>query len=363
MSPSPTPGATILVADNDLATVTALQALLQDDYRLRVAASGRRALQLALTVPPDLILLDIGMPDMDGYEVCRRLKDDKATSQVPVIFLSTEPAAEAEERGFAAGAADFIYKPVSMAIAAARVRTQLQVTAWQHAVADRNLWLQQQIAQRLSEINHVQDAAIYLMLSMAEFRGECNGNHLRRTQEYVRLLALELARRPQHRERLTHNYIELMARSVPLHDIGKIAIPDHILLKPGKLSATECEIMKTHAQLGHDLLARAGKQIGEHGRFLLIAQEIAQGHHERWDGSGYPNRRAGAAIPLAARLMAVADVFDAMISQRPYKDAVSGARAAASIAAASGAHFDPEVVETFLTLLPEFEQVALRWAD
>ncbi|MES2264428.1 MAG: two-component system response regulator [Pseudomonadota bacterium] len=354
---------TILVVDDTPANLTVLHDLLRADYRVKLAGNGAKALQLAAAAPPDLILLDIMMPDMDGYEVCRRLKSDPATQRVPVIFLTAKSESEDEEQGFALGAADFIHKPVSLPIVAARVRTQLQAKAWNDFLQDRNAWLQREVEQRLSEINHLQDASICVMVSLAEFRDECTGNHVRRTQEYVRLLATELARKPHYQDLLTANHIELMAKSAPLHDVGKIAIPDHILLKPGKLTADEFDIMKTHAQRGHDILLRAGDHMGENGQFLALARDIALCHHEKWDGSGYPNALAGDEIPLAARLMAVADVFDALCSRRPYKEPMSSAQAAAFIADGSGKHFDPEVVAAFMTLLPRFEETSQRWAD
>jgi len=351
------------VVDDTPANITILHDLLRDDYRVQLAGSGAKALQLATAAPPDLILLDVMMPEMDGYEVCRRLKANPATQRVPVIFLTAKSAPEDEEHGLALGAADFIHKPINAPIVAARVRTQLQAKSWQDFLVDRNAWLQQQVEQRLSEINHMQDASIYVMVALAEFRDECTGNHIVRTQEYVRLLAGALAQKKHHQDLLTPDYIEWLAKSAPLHDVGKIAIPDHILLKPGKLTPEEFEIMKTHAQRGDDILERAGGHMGERGRFLDIARQIALCHHEKWDGSGYPNGLAGAAIPLPARLMAVADVYDALLSRRPYKEPMTSAQAAAFIAEGSGRHFDPEVVETFQTLLPQFELVSQRWAD
>jgi putative two-component system response regulator len=354
---------TILVVDDTPANVTILNDLLKDQYRVKLAGNGAKALQLATTAPPDLVLLDVMMPDMDGYEVCRRLKAHPATQRVPVIFLTAKSAPEDEEYGLSLGAADFIHKPISLPVVAARVRTQLQAKAWQDFLQDRNTWLQQQVEMRLSEVNHLQDASIYVMVALAEFRDECTGNHIVRTQEYVRLLAQSLSAKPHYRDLLTPEYIELVAKSAPLHDVGKIAIPDHILLKPGKLTPEEFTIMKTHAQRGHDILMRAGGHMGKRGEFLAVAQQIALCHHEKWDGSGYPNGLAGAAIPLPARLMAVADVYDALLSRRPYKEPMTGGQAAAFIAEGSGKHFDPEVVAAMQDLLPQFEIVAQRWAD
>jgi putative two-component system response regulator len=355
--------ATVLVVDDTPSNVTMLHDLLKDDYRVQLASNGDKALRLAAAAPPDLILLDVMMPGLDGYEVCRRLKADPATQRVPVIFLTAKTSSEDEQHGFALGAADFIHKPISLPIVAARVRTQLQAKAWNDFLQDRNAWLQREVDLRLGEINHLQEASISVMVSLAEFRDECTGNHVRRTQEYVRLLAQALAGKDHYAALLTPAHIDLMAKSAPLHDVGKIAIPDHILLKPGKLTVEEFSVMQTHAQRGHDILQRAGQHMGERGDILAMAREIALCHHEKWDGSGYPQGLAGAAIPLAARLMAVADVFDALCSARPYKVPFSTGAAADFIVAGSGRHFDPEVVAAFQDLLPQFEQVQRQWAD
>jgi len=354
---------TVLVVDDTPANLSLLSNLLKEQYRIKVANNGLKALELAAAAPPDLVLLDIMMPEMDGYEVCRRLKANEATRLVPVIFLTAKTETEDEELGFSVGAVDFIHKPISPPIVAARVKTHLEIKSWQDFLRDQNAWLQKQVEKRLSEINHLQDASIYVMVSLAEFRDECTGNHIRRTQEYVRLLAIELAKLPQHSGLLTPSYIEQMSKSAPLHDVGKIAIPDHILLKPGKLTPEEFAIMKTHAERGYEMLRRAGEHLGEQGEFLTLAMEIAGSHHEKWDGSGYPQGLAGNAIPLAARLMAVADVFDALLARRPYKEAMSSEQATRIILEGRGQHFDPEVVDTFIAILPQLEEVSRRWLD
>jgi len=328
-----------------------------------VANNGSKALELAAAAPPDLVLLDIMMPEMDGYEVCRRLKASDSTRKVPVIFLSAKTEIEDEELGFAVGAVDFIHKPISPPIVAARVKTHLEIKSWHDFLQDQNAWLQKQVEKRLSEINHLQDASIYVMVSLAEFRDETTGNHIRRTQEFVRLLAIEMAKLPCYSALLPPSHIEQMSKSAPLHDIGKIAIPDHILLKPGKLTPEEFEIMKTHAQRGYDMLKRAGDHMGEHGEFLTLAMDIAGCHHEKWDGSGYPNGLAGAAIPLSARLMAVADVYDALLARRPYKEPMGAVQATAIILEGRGKHFDPEVVDAFMAIRDELQRIAAVWVD
>jgi putative two-component system response regulator len=354
---------TILVVDDTPANLSLLVNLLKDKYVIKVANNGKKALELAITAPPDLILLDIMMPEMDGYEVCRRLKANDVTRRVPVIFLTAKNETEDEELGFAVGAVDFILKPISPPIVEARVKTHLEIKQWQDFLQDQNAWLQQQVEKRLTEINHLQDASIYVMVSLAEFRDECTGNHIRRTQEYTRVLAEKLAQSPDHAASLNAQQIELMAKSAPLHDMGKIAIPDHILLKAGKLTPEEFEVMKTHAQRGADMLHTAGSHMGEQGDFLAMAMTIARSHHEKWDGSGYPDGLAGEQIPLAARLMAVADVFDALTTSRPYKTALTREQAVDLIVQGSGKHFDPQVVEAFMAIQDELQSIADKWID
>jgi putative two-component system response regulator len=328
-----------------------------------VANNGIKALELAFAVPPDLVLLDVMMPEMDGYEVCRRLKADEKTRNVPVIFLTAKTEVEDEEHGFAVGAVDFIHKPISPPIVLARVKTHLEIKSWRDFLQDQNAWLQEQIESRLSEINHLQDASIQVMVSLAEFRDENTGNHIRRTQEYVRQLAIELSKLDHYKEQLTPHYIEQLAKSAPLHDVGKIAIPDGILLKPGKHTPEEMVIMRTHAQRGYDMLKQAGNQMGERGEFLATAMEIAGGHHEKWDGSGYPKGLKGNEIPISARLMALADVYDALLDTRPYKKPMTMEQTISIILEGKGTHFDPEVVNAFLTLQDDFARIAQMWVD
>jgi len=354
---------TVLVVDDTPANLSLLASLLQSEYRVLLANSGEKALTLAQSETPDLVLLDVMMPGMDGYEVCRRLKADAGLAQVPVLFLTARAALEDEQHGLALGAVDFIHKPINPPIVAARVKAQLAVKSWQDHLRRQNDGLQDQVGQNLAEIHQLQDATIDVMVSLAEFRDEDTGNHVRRTSEYVRLLASDLAQRDSHAGQLTPDIITLMAKSAPLHDIGKIAIPDHILLKPGKFDPPEWAVMQTHAQRGYDILNRAGHKMGVRGQYLEVAMQIAGGHHEKWDGSGYPQGLAGEAIPLAARLMAVADVFDALTTRRPYKEPMPVAQAVELIVAGRGAHFDPAVVDAFERQLPAFEQVALRLAD
>ena len=361
---SPAAPARLLVVDDTPANLALLANLLNKAYRVQLAASGAKALELAQRNPPDLVILDVMMPDLDGYEVCRRLKADVRTRDVPVLFLTALSQPEDESRGFAAGGADFIHKPFNPATVLARVATQLQVKAWQDALRDRNAWLQDELDARLFEVDQLRDATLYVMVSFAEFRDEDTGNHVRRTREYVHTLASWLAAQPDPAYRLTPRQIDQLAKSAPLHDIGKVAIPDGILLKPGRLTPEEFTIMKTHALRGWELLHRAAGRMGHGGSlFLHYGMQIARHHHEKWDGSGYPDGLAGTAIPLSARLMAVADVYDALISRRPYKDPMPAAEALAYIGAAAGQHFDPAVVRALYATVDQLDAIAVRWCD
>jgi len=355
---------TILVVDDTPANLVLLSGLLSPTYRVQLAPSGAKALELARRQGPDLVVLDIMMPCLDGYEVCRRLKDDLATKHIPVLFLSALNQAEDETRGFECGAADFIHKPFNAATVMARVATQLQAKSWRDAMSRRNHWLQEELQTRLAEVDQLREATLHVMVSFAEFRDEQTGHHVRRTQEYVRTLARWLTQQPDSGVCLTEEDIDHIAKSAPLHDIGKVAIPDSILLKPGRLSAEEMAVMRTHSMKGFEMLRRAAERLGPQGSvYLHYGMEIARHHHERWDGAGYPDRLAGRDIPLSARLMAVADVYDALISRRPYKEAMSHDAARAYIETHSGGHFDPQVVAAMAATHGELQRIAREWSD
>ena len=355
--------ATILVIDDTPANLSLLNQLLREHYRVKLANNGMKGLALAAASVPDLILLDIMMPEMDGYEVCRRLKADPATARTPVIFLTAKMETADEELGFELGAVDFIHKPIAPSIVLARVRTHLQIMAWQTFLEDKSAWLQREVERQVSEVLHLQEASIRVMVSLAEFRDECTGNHIRRTQTYVRLLAEYLSKQARDGEFLTALHIDQIAKASPLHDIGKIAIPDHILLKPGKHTPEEFEIMKTHAIKGESMLARTRHEMGENNLMLHFASQIARNHHERWDGTGYPDQLKAEAIPLPARLMAVADVYDALRSRRPYKKALSHEEAVPMLLEQRGKQFDPALIDAFVALQDEFARIASQLAD
>ncbi len=357
------PQATVLVVDDAPANLSLLAGLLNRHYRVKLAASGAKALEIARRDRPDLILLDVTMPEMDGYEVCRRLKADPTTAVIPVLFLTAMSQVEDETKGFEVGAADFIHKPVSPPVVQARVRTHLQIKAYQDELIDRAEWLERELARRLSQVDQLREATLHVMISFAEFRDEETGHHVKRTQEYVRTLAKYFYEQGRHLDVLTPETIDHIARSAPLHDVGKVAIPDHILLKPGKHTEEERTIMRSHAVHGWEMLRRAAERLGEDADFLTYGMQIARSHHERWDGTGYPDGLKGEQIPLAARLMAVADVYDALISRRPYKIPFSHEEAVHLIDEGVGTHFDPEVVAAFHATIDQFQSIAHTWRD
>jgi putative two-component system response regulator len=356
--------ATVLIVDDTAENLTLMNGLLKDLYKTRIANSGERALKLAAQEPlPDLVLLDIMMPGMDGYEVCKRLQSERATMNIPVIFLTAKDQVEDEKKGFELGAVDYITKPISPPIVLARVKTQLALKATADFLRDNAAFLQNEVQKRTREVQRVQDVTIMAMASLAETRDNETGNHLRRTQNYVRLLGRKLQSHPGFGPFFTDETIEMLYKSAPLHDIGKVGIPDRILLKPGKLTPEEFETMKTHTTLGRDAIVSAEKLIDMPSSFLTFAREIAYSHQEKYDGSGYPEGLKGDAIPISARLMAIADVYDALISRRVYKEPIPHDQAVAMMREGRGKHFDPIMLDAFLQLSDDFQAVADRFAD
>ncbi len=354
----------ILVVDDTLANLTLMSELLKDAYRMRIANSGEKALAIARgATQPDLILLDVMMPKLSGHDVCRMLKDDPATRHIPIIFLTALTNAEEEKMGLQLGAADFITKPVNPPILLARVATHLRVKLAADLLRDQNQYLEAEVQRRGRELAALQDVTILAMASLAETRDNETGNHILRTQLYVRRLATELRSHPRFSAFLSDHAIELLYKSAPLHDIGKVGIPDRILLKPGRLEPHEFDIMKTHCKLGRDAIEHAERRLGVKVDFLKHAKEIAYSHQEKWDGSGYPEGLVGDDIPISARLMAVADVYDALISRRVYKEPMAHDQAVTIITQGRGKHFDPDVVDAFLAVADQFLSIALQFTD
>ncbi len=356
--------ATILIVDDSPENLMVLTELLSPHYRVLAAQSGEKCLRIVSADPkPDLILLDVMMPGMDGYEVLRQLRQSPISNRIPVVLLTALADPQSEEFGLSLGAADYITKPIKPVVVQARVRTQLEAKQARDGLQNQNAALEAEVARRMAENDLIQQVSIRALAHLAEIRDPETGNHILRTQGYVRLLASALADHPRFADTLTPGYIDLLSRSAPLHDIGKVGIPDHILLKPGKLTPEEWQIMRTHAKLGSDAIEEAEQDMEQPLAFLTLAKEIAHWHHEKWDGSGYPDGLQGDAIPLSARLMALADVFDALICARVYKPAMSYDEARALILSGSGHHFDPDVVTAFDRHFDAFVTIAERYQD
>jgi len=364
MNDMQSPKLTVLVVDDAPDSLQVMNAILSPLYKVKVANSGERALKVASgNHPPDLVLLDVVMAGLDGYEVCRRLKDSPMTREIPVIFLTARNEIEDETHGFSCGAVDYIVKPANAPVVLARVRAQLQLKQMSDFLRDQNQFLEREVERRTSETVAMENVTIMTMASLAETRDSDTGNHILRTQHYIKLLAEELRRQPRYAQELSDEVVDLMFKSAPLHDIGKVGIPDSILLKPGKLTPEEFEIMKRHTTIGRDAIQHAEDSLGLEVDFLKYAKEFAYTHQEKWDGSGYPEGLRGEAIPLSGRLMAIADVYDALISSRIYKARMPHEQAVTQIVAGSGSHFDPALVEAFQRIADQFEAVALRYAD
>lgn len=320
----------LLLVDDEPTNLQVLRHILQDDYRLLFAKDGAKALELAGREAPDLVLLDVMMPGMTGHEVCARLKADPATSTIPVIFVTALADVEDEARGFEVGAVDYITKPVSPPIVKARVRTHLSLV-------------------RLDELKQTRLQIVQRLGLAAEYKDNETGLHVIRMSHYARILARALG--------WSESACEDLLNAAPMHDVGKIGIPDAVLRKPGKLDDEEWRVMREHVRIGAEI-------IGEHPSGLLrMARIIALTHHEKWDGSGYPKGLRGEAIAIEGRIVAIADVFDALTSERPYKRAWSVEDAIALLREQSGRHFDPSLVELFISQMPAVLEVKERWAE
>ncbi len=345
----------ILIVDDTEENVDILLATLGELYDISVAIDGETALEMLEEFTPDLILLDIMMPGINGYEVCERLKRHTRTLKIPIIFLTALSEAQSEEKGLQLGAVDYITKPFNPFLVKARVKNHLELKMHRD-----NLELL--VQQRTSELELTQEVTIESMGTLAEYRDPETGGHIQRTKHYVKILANHLKNHPKFSSQLDEQAIESLHKSAPLHDIGKVGVPDHILLKPGRLTEAEFTEMKKHTIYGRDAISRAEKKLGNRS-FLHYALEIAESHQEKWDGSGYPNGWKGEEIPLSGRLMAIADVYDALISKRVYKAPFTHSKAVAIIEEGRGNHFDPDLVDAFLQVAEEFRQIALQHVD
>ncbi len=345
----------VLAVDDTEANIDILVETLGDQYELRVALDGESALENVAEENPDLILLDIMMPGMDGYEVCRRLKSDPGTRDIPVVFLTAVNQEQNETKGLLLGAVDYVTKPFSPDLIKARVNNHLELKKHR----DR---LEELVTERTRELELTQNVTMCCLASLAETRDPETGGHIQRTQNYIRELARELIKSPPYDTVLDEEIIDLIYKSAPLHDIGKVGVKDRILLKPGKLTDDEFEEMKLHTVYGRNALRDAENELGRNS-FLKYAGEIAYTHHEKWDGSGYPEGLSGNDIPVAGRLMALADVYDALVTKRVYKPPFSHEKAVSIIREGKGSHFDSDMVDAFVNVSDRFKRIAHKLAD
>ena len=334
---------TVLIIDDTPDNIDVIAGILRSAYRLKAALNGERGLAIAKAQPaPDIILLDVMMPDMDGYEVLRQLQADPATRSIPVIIISALSEQEDEYKGLEMGAVDYITKPVAPRIVEARIRTHL-------ALHRQSIELEKKVQERTEELHRTRLEVIRRLGRAAEFRDNETGFHVIRMSHHARLIALAA--------NCGEEWADLLFNAAPMHDVGKIGIPDHILLKPGRLDPEEWEIMKSHSTIGAEIIG------SDQSELMRLSRVIAEAHHEKWDGSGYPHGLRGEDIPLAARIVAIADVFDALTSERPYKKAWSVEEAVAFIKKESASHFDPKLVAVFEDVLPEMLKIMAMYRD
>lgn len=354
--------AKVLIVDDTEFNIDIIYGALEDIYDVRVAMSGPEALSLVALDPPDIILLDISMPDMDGFEVCEHLKATSYSKDIPVVFISANSHLESKVKAFSVGGADYIVKPFDILEIKSRIQNHLELKFSREILSNTNQNLGKLIGLKTLEITQMRSAIIQTLASLAETRDDDTGKHIIRTQQYVKIMLDYLLDQDLYEDDLTPEIAEQIFLATPLHDIGKIGIPDSILLKPGPLTHEEFEIMKHHTILGKNAMDVASKAI-ENNIFFEIAKEITYSHHEHWDGTGYPQGLAQTEIPLSARLVAVADVYDALISKRVYKEPLSHAEASKIIIKGFGNHFDPNIVEAFLQNIDAFHRVSEKFPD
>ena len=339
--------ASILVVDDTPENLRLLARTLSGaGYRVRAAPGGEIGLRMARAEPPDLVMLDVDMPFMNGFEVCEALAADPALGRVPVLFISALSDSSSKVRAFRAGGRDFVTKPFSVEEVLARVSTHIELRRLEQELAVQNAELERRVAAQVREISDAQIATMVALARLSESRDDTTGMHVERIGALSDLLARVASRRPDWAPERDAAYIRTLSRAAALHDIGKVGVPDAVLLKPGKLSAEEFDVMKTHAAIGGDTLD-AVLRTYPRNELVRVAADIARSHHEKWDGSGYPAGLAGEAIPFAARLVAIVDVYDAIRSARPYKPAMPRDVAAKIIHQGRAAHFDPVLVDAF----------------
>ena len=327
---------TILVVDDTKENIDVLSGLLIDDYSVKFALNGKMALKIAEKFHPNLILLDVMMPNMNGYETCKRLKENIITSDIPVIFVTAKVEISDEKKGFEVGAVDYISKPIQPMIVKSRIKTHLEI-------ADREKHLERLVEDKVKLLNQMNIEVINILGRASDYKDTETGEHIQRTQEYSYLLAKGYG--------LSEEKSQLIKMATPMHDLGKIGVPDGILQKKGKLNKEEWHYITKHPKMGYDIIGN------QNSKLLKIAKKIALEHHEKWDGSGYPRNLKGNEISLEGRIVSIVDVFDALTSKRPYKEAWPLEKAFELIEDESGKHFDPNLAEIFLSLKSEIKEI------
>ena len=347
---------TILVVDDNPTNLRFLQEILRSDYKVYASLSGERAFAFLEKKIPNLILLDVEMPGMDGYEMISRLKNDYRWKEIPVIFLTAQEGREKEHLAFRMGAVDYILKPISASVVKSRVGLHIELERYK-----RNL--EQMVGEKTKQLQTTQDSILDMLANVTAYRDNETGAHIKRTTYFVQILVRELMGKNAPDYQISTEYAENMIKSAKLHDIGKVGVPDRILLKPGRLTSEEFETIKKHTVLGAQILDDAMEDLGETSSFLNVAREIVNTHHEKWNGSGYPHGISGTDIPVSGRIMAIADVYDALISPRPYKKPFSHEESMKIILDSSGTHFDPHIIALCEPAFEGFTAIAGRYKD
>ena len=345
----------ILLVDDSPMNLILLQGILGDNYDTFVAESAEQALTVLENLIPDLILLDVEMPGMNGYELISKLKSDPRWIDIPVIFLTAQEGRDKEEEAFLLGAVDYIQKPISTGVVSARVNLHLELALYRRS-------LESMVAEKTEKLSKTQDTILDVLASVTAFRDKETGSHIKRTTLFGQRLLDYLAVKDIEGYRFSPVHASNIIKSLKLHDIGKVAVPDSVLLKPGKLTAREFDIMKLHTTYGAQMIDDAIKDLGDDS-FLYTAREIILSHHEKWNGTGYPQGLSGTDIPLSGRTMAIADVYDALISKRPYKEPFSHEMAKEIIIGDRGAHFDPILTDAFISIESDFHLIAAKYKD
>ena len=350
---------TIFLVDDDITNLTIGDNILSEFYNVFTLNSAKLLFKMLEKHIPDLILLDVEMPEMNGYETIKLLKEKEKTGHIPVIFLTAKSDSENELEGLSLGAIDYIIKPFSPPLLLKRIEVHLLVESQKKELINFNNNLQEMVETKTKTVIELQNAILRTMAELVECRDDITGGHIERTQSYLGVLLDALLEHGLYKEEISSWNLNLVLQSTQLHDVGKIIIKDYILQKPGKLTEEEYEKIKEHTTFGEEIIERIKKNTTEQ-TFLDYAKVFAGSHHEKWNGTGYPRGLKGAEIPLLGRIMAIADVYDALVSDRPYKKALTNEEAIKIIIESKATHFDPDIAELFLGVSGKFNEIAVN---